>query len=198
MTALREQYERIERETAAFSRETGIACPAGCGECCTAIDLPVSRPEAERVAEFLLDHPAILERFLAQTIAPPEAGKVPCPLYDAENLAAHCTVYEARPLLCRSFAFAAHREKDGTPVYAPCRKFRDDPALAPRVEAARTRTRAGNARLPIFPDESLALRALDPAGDALPMGPAVARALELVRYRREAAAQEGSRGRPAR
>lgn len=187
MKVLAEQYERIERETAAFSRETGVACPAGCGECCTAIDFPVSRPEAERVAEFLLDHPEVLARFLAQEIAPPDAGKVSCPLYDAENAAAHCTVYEARPLLCRSFAFAAHREKDGTPAYAPCRKFREDAALAARVDAAKARVRAGRApRLPIFPDESLAIRALDPSGNSLPMGPAVTRALELARYRRDA------------
>ena len=73
--ALDEHYARIEAGTTAFSRESGVACPSGCGECCTAIDFLVSRPEAEQVAAFLLDHPAALERFLAQPIADPDAGK---------------------------------------------------------------------------------------------------------------------------
>ena len=113
--------------------------------------------------------------------------KVSCPLYDAENGAAHCTVYSARPLLCRTFAFSAHREKDGGVVYAPCHKFREDAGLAPRVENARVDSRAGRGpALPILPDESMTIWALDPAGgsEALPMGPAVRRALDVLRLRR--------------
>src|SRR4051794_39971717 len=136
---LANKYSVIEGKTAAFSAATGIACPAGCGECCEAIDFGVSRPEAEEVAAFLLDHPQALARFEAREIEDPrELGrKVSCPLYDAENGAAHCTVYEARPLLCRTFAFSGHREKEGGVVYAPCHKFRDDPAMLSRVDRAR-------------------------------------------------------------
>ena len=181
-----DHYERIERETGAFSRESGVTCPPGCGVCCTAIDFGVSRPEAARVAEFLLDHPAILDRFLAQPIAEPDAGKVQCPLYDAENLAAHCTVYEARPLLCRTFAFAAHREKDGQLAYAPCRKFHEDAALDARVASAKDAVRAGRTKLPILPDDAMLLTSIDPSGSTLPMGPAVLRELELIRFRRDA------------
>lgn len=184
---LDDHYARIERETAAFSRETGVSCPPGCGVCCTAIDFGVSRPEALRVAEFLLDHPAILERFLAQKVEEPPTGKTQCPLYDPENEAAHCTVYEARPLLCRTFAFSAHREKDGSLAYAPCRKFREDEVRASLVEAARSGVRAGRGpKLPILPDDAMLLTSLDPTGTQLPMGPAVRRELELLRYRRAA------------
>ena len=186
---LGEKYGAIEAKTGAFSRETGIRCPVGCGECCTAIDFVVSQPEAEEVAEFLLEHPAALARFEAQTIEDPrELGrKVSCPLYDAGADAAHCTVYSARPLLCRTFAFSAHREKTGGVVYAPCHKFRDDAVLAPKVELARAESRAGRGpALPILPDESLEIWSLDPGGSAesLPMGPAVARALESLRMKR--------------
>lgn len=179
---LRERYEAIEAKTAAFSRETGVGCPPGCGECCEGIDFLVSRPEAERVAEFLLDHPALLERFRAQPIA--ESGKAPCPLYDAANPAAHCTVYEARPLLCRTFAFAAHRDKSGALTYAPCHRFREDAALAAKLPAASDAVRAGRVALPILPDESMTVWALDPGGEALPMGPAIVRALDRLELRR--------------
>ena len=187
MSALREQYEAIEAKTAAFSRETGVGCPAGCGQCCEAIDFLVSRPEAESVAAFLLSNERALERFLAQPIderAIADAGKVPCPLYDAENLAAHCTVYEARPLLCRTFAFAAHRDKTGALAYAPCHRFRDDPAIAAKLPAASEGVRAGRIALPVLPDESVGVWSLDPGGDALPMGPAVRRALEHLQLKR--------------
>ena len=185
--SLKNKYEVIEGKTSAFSRATGISCPAGCGECCTAIDFGVSRPEADDVAAFLLDHPEPLARFEAREIEDPrELGrKVSCPLYDAENGAAHCTVYEARPLLCRTFAFSAHREKDGGVVYAPCHKFRDDVALAPRVDRAREDSRAGRGpALPILPDEGLELWSGDPTGESLPMGPAVRAALGALRMKR--------------
>ncbi len=174
---LKTHYARIEAETSAFSRETGISCPRGCGECCTKIDFLVSRPEADEVAAFLVAHPPLLERFLSQPIS---GEKGPCPLYDAENAGAHCTVYPARPLLCRTFAFAAHREKTGRTVYAPCHKFRDDPALASRVEAVRT----NHPTLPILPDDSLTIWSLDPAGNPKPMGPAVRDAVEALLLRR--------------
>ncbi|HVO31852.1 MAG TPA: YkgJ family cysteine cluster protein [bacterium] len=186
--SLPDTYRAIEAKTAAFSRETGIGCPPGCGECCTAIDFAISAPEAELVAEFLLAHPDALVRFESREIEDARVlkRKVSCPLYDAENLAAHCTVYDARPLLCRTFAFAAHREKDGGVVYAPCHKFRDDPAQAARVEEARAASRAGKGpALPILPDESLSVWALDPsgAGNGAPIGPAVRDALERLRFR---------------
>lgn len=186
MSNLEETYEAIERKTSAFSRETGIACPPGCGECCTAIDFAVSRPEADAVAEFLLDHPAALARFESLPIEDARVleRKVVCPLYDTENGAAHCSVYEARPLLCRTFAFSAHREKEGGVVYVPCHRFRDLEDLAPRVEHARVESRAGRGpALPILPDEAMAIWS-SASGESLPMGPAVARALDMLRLRR--------------
>ncbi len=186
MPILEETYEAIERKTAAFSRETGIVCPTGCGECCTAIDFAVSRPEADAVAVFLLDHPAALARFESLPIEDARVleHKVVCPLYDTENGAAHCSVYEARPLLCRTFAFSAHREKEGGVVYAPCHRFRDLAELAPRVEHARAESRAGRGpALPILPDEAMAI--WSGAGvETLPLGPAVAQALDMLRMRR--------------
>lgn len=183
---LRAQYERIESQTAAFSRATGISCPSGCGECCETIDFAVSSPEAERVAEFLLDErPDLLAKFEAGPVHGFEAGKVRCPFYDPDNLAAHCTVYEARPLLCRAFAFSGHRGKDGV-KYAPCHRFRETPEGNALVEKVQADTRAGRTpALPILSDEWLVVWSLDPASrDALPMGPSVRRALESLRMRR--------------
>ena len=186
---LRERYAAIEAKTAAFSAAAGIACPPGCGECCEAVDFAVSRAEADAVAEYLAARPALLERFLAQ---PPHVGKTRCPLYDAENAAAHCTVYEARPLLCRTFAFAAHRDKRGDTEYAPCRRFRETEEGEARVEAAKAGHREGKLpALPVLPDEAVEIAAGEAGGEAMQMGPAVMAAVERVELRRRLSAGNG-------
>lgn len=185
MMDLRERYSAIEEKTGAFSAATGIACPTGCGDCCTAIDFPISRDEAEAVASYLLDHPPVLERFLAADVPAAATGKAPCPLYDPDSPAAHCTVYPVRPLLCRTFAFSAHRGKDGVPVYAPCHRFRETAAGEARIEEARVAVRSGRLSLPVLPDEAMAVQGITLGPDALPIGPSVARALDALRYRRD-------------
>ena len=194
---LDEQYAAIEEKTAAFGGATGIGCPPGCGECCTAIDFPVSRPEARRVAEFLLATPPALERFESRPIEDPRrlGRKVSCPFYDADNGEAHCTVYVARPLLCRTFAFSARREKDGVAAYAPCHRFRETPESEARVARARDESRAGcGPALPILPDESMVVWSLDPCGpiDVMPMGPAVASEVAVLAMRRAFSGPERS------
>ena len=78
----------------------------------------------------------------------------------------------------RTFAFSAHRDTAGEPVYAPCHKFREDVAIAERV------ANVTSPELPILPDDSLAIWSLDPAGDALPMGPAGRRSVEAALLKR--------------
>jgi Fe-S-cluster containining protein len=171
--SLAARYAALDARTAELSRASGIACPPGCGQCCESIHAPISRPEADALAAFLVEHPRALAHYEAR------AGSLPdgtCPMYDPHD-PAHCTVYEARPLVCRAFGFHAMRAKSGAPEYVPCRRFHETPQGAERVRAAQSRA----ATLPILSDETLAL---DPAGESLPIALAVASALDALRLRR--------------
>ena len=63
-----------------------MRCDDGCGDCCGPV--PVSQVEFDRVVAYVTKH----------KIVPKDQG-LTCPLY----LNGKCSVYEVRPLLCRSF-----------------------------------------------------------------------------------------------
>lgn len=94
--------------------ELPVACPSGCGDCCTAFIPDLLPLEADYLAAWLLKtgHPAVFRL--------PEAGRA-CPFYAADRPGANCTVYPARPLICRLFGFSPVRGKDGLAEYKLCR-----------------------------------------------------------------------------
>jgi len=87
---------------------------------------PPSRPEAAYLAAFLAASDPSRAYALAASgleavrrVGADGAVRSGCPLY-AGDTPYHCTVYEARPLICRMFAFSAVRNKSGFPEFSLC------------------------------------------------------------------------------
>ena len=77
--------------------QTEMRCAAQCHGCC-APDLTVTRIEADAIREYLVAHPEIVSRLEVLAHERPHQG-TRCALLDTEG---RCTIYEARPLICRS------------------------------------------------------------------------------------------------
>jgi Fe-S-cluster containining protein len=71
-------------------------CQKGCYSCCQP-GLTVSNVEARRIEDWLLEHPARLRRIQSRQDMLGDANF--CDLLDVEG---SCSVYEVRPLICRS------------------------------------------------------------------------------------------------
>ncbi|MFZ2782362.1 MAG: YkgJ family cysteine cluster protein [Rectinemataceae bacterium] len=127
-------YARIEiaqREFRTTSTEHGspIVCPPDCGVCCAAFVPDVLPVEAQRLALYLLtENPTPVSRLLTGRDAPGGSPGAPpdterrtaCPFWDPDKPGANCTVYPARPLICRLFGFSAMRDKRGEPEFSLC------------------------------------------------------------------------------
>lgn len=79
--------------------------------------------------------------------------------------ALHCTVYPARPLECRLFAFSGARDKSGSPVFRLCRHM---PGPEPRSMDAATMLGRWGELPPLMPDWSVRVESLD-AGKRAPL-----------------------------
>jgi hypothetical protein len=110
MTALKEYQsllEEVDSQTGRISRIPGVSirCAASCAQCCVPFSiLPI---EAH----------ALLACGNARRT---RAGSIPgrCPLLTAENL---CSVYEARPLVCRVRGFPVYYiNSEGEPAMESC------------------------------------------------------------------------------
>lgn len=93
----REKLGRIYQLIDAFSdaAQPYTPCQSGCGACCR-MNVAITSLEAERLAEFSGRMPATLAGPVAH--APSDFSGVPCPFLVEER----CSVYEVRPLACRS------------------------------------------------------------------------------------------------
>ncbi len=114
-------YEKFEQESSEFSKEAGIRCPDGCGLCCIASYEPeVTLPEGLYAAWYILEQRRELEKRFSLL-----EGRSCCIFYD-EHTPFHCTIYPARPLICRGFGFSGYTDKHGEFSYRPCRHMRSE------------------------------------------------------------------------
>ena len=102
---------QVEGRFDALSAHFGAAmrCGAGCHSCCHP-SLTVSELEARALRALLSAEPERLERALELEALNPHQG-ARCSLLDAEG---RCVVYEARPLVCRSFGAPLAQLEDPT------------------------------------------------------------------------------------
>jgi Fe-S-cluster containining protein len=107
--------ERVDREFAAIrQRQQGwIECRAGCSDCCRA-RLSITRVEEA----FLRRHLAALSELERAELAR-RAGDETREMCPALDPAGHCQVYEARPLICRSFGVPLRRRREVSLVNPP-------------------------------------------------------------------------------
>lgn len=177
-------FERLDRGTAAVALATGLACPPGCGRCCTTPDVLVAEIELVPMAEEILrrgEERAWRERLVAR------GEDRRCPVYEPspeDPMQGRCGLYAWRPLVCRLFGFSARRDKRGQAELAACKVHVE---LTPeRVAGARAAIAAGLA-VPMLGDEATALRGLDPsaAPELQPIGSTLLRLLEKLALARQ-------------
>lgn len=102
---------KVSERAAAIKRTFPFwPCAKGCDHCCRSLPhLPlVSAPEWERLTSAIEALPTATRAAVLARIREPAHGKVICPLLDRERGA--CLVYEARPVVCRSYGFYSERD----------------------------------------------------------------------------------------
>jgi uncharacterized protein len=177
-------YQRADTAVDTFTEASGVSCPHACGDCCEGFVPDIMPIEAAFIAAFLAGTDSDRAYDLAASGLSPrirEDGRHGCPLH-ADDTPYHCTVYKARPLVCRMFAFSATRDKRGDAAYSVCR-------LGVGAPGARS---ASGARLlevfgaspPVMADLGSELVAIDPgsASGRAPLPEALARALGHVLF----------------
>lgn len=133
VSALVTEYRRIDLSCGRFARTAPRRCPTGCGICCAQTDPECLHAEAELIARFLLFHRPGVASDLA--FGAPRPAGLPCPLYDPDS-DAHCTVYAARPAICRLFGYSGAPDSRGRLSYRPCRHMVDAGAAAAQTRPA--------------------------------------------------------------
>lgn len=172
MEALASLYEQIEIETARFCTEHSIACGPGCGTCCEHFMPDITALEARMVAAYLL----LVKKDTALIYKIAEAKKSetgPCPLYRFDS-PYHCSVYPARPLVCRLFGVCANGDKEGNGVFRRCRY---------NAEATMPLQLKFGPEVPVMQDYAYALRALDSSANSVSLLPkAILEQLEQLSF----------------
>lgn len=150
MTDIVALYTEIEQKNSAFCHEYAIACANGCGTCCEHFMPDITASEARLVAAYLLfiKQDAALIQKVRQSIG---NEKGPCPLYRFDS-PFHCSVYDARPLICRLFGACAYQDKNGSAVFRRC-KYNIQKTMPDYVDFS--------VDVPVMQDYSYALRSLD-------------------------------------
>lgn len=114
-------YNKADLAVDHFVKISGVSCPAGCGSCCEGFVPDILPLEAAALAAFIAikNRPMAFE-MAAMGLSSRDGSTTSCPLYNKEN-PYHCSVYEARPLICRLFAFSAVKSKIGEEAFSVCR-----------------------------------------------------------------------------
>lgn len=122
-------YEKLDQSISEFTAVHDIHCKKGCGECCEHFVPDITEAEANYLALYIIEskrEEEVMNRFLEFS----EETKGPCPLYNADS-GFHCSVYNARPLICRLFGSSCFVNKEDKPIFRHCRWNDDDKDLSP-------------------------------------------------------------------
>jgi uncharacterized protein len=174
-------YDRIDQETAQFQAETGLHCPPGCGKCCENPDIETTVLEMMPVALELWrtgEASAYLERLSTLN------GSEHCLFYHPDPFVSgngRCSIYPWRPTLCRLFAFATVKNKQGNPELAAC--IRQKQTIPEQVEGAKNAIASGM-NAPNFGEIANEVANLDPSlgSDRFPINQALEKALKRVGF----------------
>ncbi len=150
MAALATLYDQIEEGTSRFCFEHNISCGPGCGTCCEHFMPDITVLEARLVAAYLL----LVKKdtaLISKIIAARNATGGPCPLYQFD-VPYHCSVYAARPLICRLFGVCANGDKEGNGIFRRCR-YNEEETMPLQLNFG--------PEVPVMQDYAYALRALD-------------------------------------
>ncbi|ULQ59277.1 YkgJ family cysteine cluster protein [Brucepastera parasyntrophica] len=106
-------YRRIDEAQQRWIEASPFRCPSACGECCKTFEPSILEIEALFLASWIVREHSASQSYYA-------ADRAGC-VYHNPSGTYQCTVYPARPLICRLFAFSGDRGKKNTIRYKPCK-----------------------------------------------------------------------------
>jgi Fe-S-cluster containining protein len=187
--AVAAEFVLLDRQTAALARTAGLACPRGCGLCCTTPAVETSVLEMLPMAEEVFRRGE--SELWSERAHATESSQL-CLAYEHEPghpEKGRCSLYAWRPPICRLYGFAGRLDKHGRAEFVACPVH--EAATPAATERAAELALAGHP-LPLFTTPTLAISALDLAlgGERLPIRTALLRALDHVGLRSALALRE--------
>ena len=129
ITRLMELYNQTDQRVAIFQLKSGLRCIAGCGHCCLTSKVQATILEMLPAAnEILLRGEA--SKWIERIDANAEASI--CAFYSAKletDEPGHCGFYTWRPMVCRLFGFASHRNRNGRKLLGVCKVLKEKKTL---------------------------------------------------------------------
>lgn len=113
-------YVSTVPEFSFFQEKYNIHCPGGCGECCRHFVPDVTKLEALEVASYVRFCMPSWKEVQSRLEIFKDNDFNYCPFF-RENTVYHCSVYEARPLICRLFGNSCSADKQGNAVFRRCK-----------------------------------------------------------------------------
>ncbi len=113
-------YQQASVAFSAFHSQSGLHCPTGCGACCLNPNVSACIAEMLPVAFYLVDTGKVEETLEMLN----DSDRKYCLFYQADSedgRLGHCTQYQRRAMICRSFGVAAVQNKFGEKVLSICR-----------------------------------------------------------------------------
>jgi Fe-S-cluster containining protein len=178
--------EELGSRAAAFARACGLACRAGCGDCCVNPAVECTPLEMLPAARALLEE-GVAEAVRTRLSSPPTPDEEACPFFERRGHAAdgrvqgRCGRYAQRPVVCILFGAAARDDGHGGREVLACRVMKhDDPARVERANAVAKGMSASDATL--ASEAALVLTGICPRRGAtrVPLREALRMALEDV------------------
>ena len=117
LSSLVELYAEAEREMNEWKNASEISCSEGCGICCENFNPDLLNTEAELIACYLLsERPDLLDRLRIESTH--------CIFY-RRSASGGCSIYPARPLVCRLFGFSSVKNRVGERIIKLCKNMQD-------------------------------------------------------------------------
>jgi Fe-S-cluster containining protein len=174
-------YEELDLRIALFQVASGLGCLTGCGACCLNQDVEAT------VLEVLPLVQAIFSEQQEETVfslieARENHGDAMCVLYRPDPAITGkgtCSLYKARPLVCRLFGFASRKNKKGIKGLSTCKLIK---AKFPHLVAEAEKRIQDGLDVPDYEESFMRLAVLNPhlGFRRLPINQAIKEALERL------------------
>lgn len=114
-------YTKISDVQVEWYNKSGFTCPQGCGECCRNFEPDLLDCEALYMAAWLIENQSeVADKIQEGNFPFPENNG--CPFWNVNN-EYHCTIYGGRAFICRFFGACGSKNKEGKPVFKPCKFY---------------------------------------------------------------------------
>ncbi|MHA7129465.1 YkgJ family cysteine cluster protein [Algoriphagus namhaensis] len=177
--AVKALFDQLGEATREYHQTGGLGCLSGCGMCCSRPTVPATVLEFIPFAMDCLDA-GVAEEKLAYLHQNPElASCINYATFSKDRTKGFCTTYTNRGMICRLFASAARRNKEGKRELLICKPLKEERAA--QVAAVTERIRAGETLIPLATEYYQMLSDIDPQLTVeMPINDAIRLALELV------------------